>query len=219
MKNVSVLIAFLMILSSATAYAQSNWDLNLRIGDGLKRNMGVAPLIVNRNDPTSTFLFKGNTAEYSPTIGLAVRRNTTRFFFEGEALYYSIRKSYEMQYIDEIVENKGGHVMKESCKSIEVPLSAGVKLGYVEIRSGFSMRYEFGQSSSLSDMPHYQRKMDSTVFGWHSGIGVNLGRISAEVRYQQDFANYGQGIFVNDQELLLKNSPTQLRFMIGVRLF
>ena len=178
--------------------------------------MSTSPLIVNRNDNSSDFLFNGNKVEFSPVLGVALRYKTDHFFFEGEVLYSPIRKSYSMQYI----EAKGAegliHEMEESCKSMYLPLSLGVTLGIVEITSGFSMRYEFDPASTLSQMHNFSREIDNTVFGWHSGIGINLGRVSAELKYQQDFANYGQGIFVNDQELILKNAPAKLRVMVGV---
>lgn len=212
MKTLCVLFTFLTIVSSGVAQVK----IGPIAGYAPARSMGTAQLLVNRNDPASTFIFNGNNVEYSPSLGLMVKFNTKHFFFEADPMYYSIRKSYTMQYLHESVITEKSHKMEESCKSIELPLSAGVKLGYVEIKSGFSVRYEFGQSSSLSVMEGYQRKIEDTIFGWHTGIGVNFGKISAELRYQQDFGNYGQGIYVNDQELLLKNSPTQLRFLVGL---
>jgi len=212
MKTLCVLLASVAILSSATA----QFRFAVKAGVAPARVMGTAPVIVNRNDYTSDFLFNGNKVEISPALGVALRFKTKDFFFEGEAMYSSIRKSYAMQYIEDKVNDELKYEMEESCKSIYLPLSAGVTLGLVEITSGFSMRYEFDQASTLSQMHHFSREIDNTVFGWHSGIGINLGRVSAELRYQQDFANYGQGIFVNDQELLLRNAPSQLRFMVGL---
>ena len=211
MKAAYVLLALIVILSSATAQVQ----FAVKAGVSPTRQMGTAPLIVNRNDPTSDFLFNGNKVEFSPALGVAIKLNAKHFFFEGEATYYSIRKSYAMQYINGAGPDEM-HNMEESCKSIEVPLSAGVTLGRFEIISGFNARYEFGQSSSFSQIEGFNRKMQSAVFGWHSGVGITLGKVSAELRYQQDFANYGQGIFVNNQELLLRNAPSHLRFIVGV---
>ena len=155
-------------------------------------------------------------ANHLQHFGGALRFSGEDFFFEGEALYSPIRKSYTMQYIDNNVRSESMHEMEESCKSIYLPLSLGVTLGIVEITSGFSMRYEFDPASTLSQMHNFSREIDNTVFGWHSGIGINLGRVSTELKYQQDFANYGQGIFVNGQELLLRNAPAKLRVMVGV---
>lgn len=219
MKTFCVLFALVALLSSATAQptALPRFQFGLIGGIAPARIMGTAPVIVNRHDEAPDFLFNGSKVEFSPALGLAVKLNTTHFFFESGATYYSIRKSYAMEYINGVnIGPDDKHEMEESCKSIEVPLSAGVKLGYFQIKSGFTARYEFGHASSLSEMGDLSREMQSTVFGWHSGIGINLGKVSAELQYQQDFANYGQGIFVNGQELLLRNSPTQLRFRVGL---
>ncbi len=219
MKTLCVLLACVAIVSSATAQLRlpsKKVQLGLIGGFIPARAIGTAPLIVNRNDLTSDFLFNGSNVEFSPAIGLTIKLNKNQFFFQGAAMYYSMRKSYAMQYIGERSGPEVEHKMSESCKSIELPLSAGVSLGRIQIKSGLSVRYEFGQSSTLAQMPGFERKMQSTMFGWHSGIGINFGKVSAELNYHQDFGNYGQGIYVNDQELLLKNSPTQLQFVVGL---
>jgi hypothetical protein len=212
MRTTLLLLCFLASYFSGEAQV----DFAIKAGIAPLKVMGTAPLVVNRHDPTADFLFNGTKVEYSPSLGVAMKYNTKHFFFEAEAIYNSIRRSYEMQYIENNLRAESMHQMKETCKAIDFPLSAGVKLGVVEVRSGFSLRYEFAQSSTLSQMQGFKSKIDNTVFGWHSGLGLNFGRISAELRYHQDFANYGQGIFVNDQELLLKNAPARFQFMVGM---
>ena len=209
------LVSFAAALLLFTA-AYGQVEFALKAGFAPVRAMGTAPLLVNRHDPASDFLFNGIKVEYSPALGMALRLNTKHFFFEGEATYYSIRKSYAMQYLEQSALEIHKHEMEDYCKAIDLPLSAGVLLGRVEVKSGFSVRYEFGQSSSLAQMANSTRTVEDIVFGWHGGIGVRFARVSAELRYQQEFSNYGQGIFVNGQELLLRNSPTQLRLLVGV---
>lgn len=211
MKTLWILIACVSISFSA----QAQFRFGIKAGIAPKKDMGTAPLIVNRDNRTSEFLFNGNKVEFSPTLGVSLKYTVDQFFFEGEATYYSMRKTYEMQYIGERTALAAWHTMEESCKSIEFPVSAGVNLGRFQITSGFSARYEFGQKSSLVQMEGVDRQMQSTVLGWHTGIGIHVGKVSAELKYQQDFANYGEGINVNGQELLLKNSPTQLRFQVA----
>lgn len=212
MKTLCLVIACVAIAFSTEA----QFRVGIKAGLAPTRNMGTSPLIVNRNDHTSDFLFNGNQVEFSPTLGIALRYTKNQFFFEGEAVYYSIRKTYAMQYIGESAGLEARHTMKESCKSVEFPVSAGVILGRFQITSGFSMRNEFGNKSTLTQMQGVDRQLRSTVFGWHGGIGINVGKVSAELKYLQDFSNYGEGIHVNGQELLLRNSPTQLRFQVGL---
>jgi hypothetical protein len=215
MKTLFALFVFIAMMS--TAIAQSGVKVGIIGGIAPSRNIGTAPVFGNRHDQNTDFLFNGSKVEFSPAIGIAVRLNTkNQFFFEGEAMYYSMTKSYVMQYIEERISSEHKHEMKESCSSIELPLSAGVSLGKIDITSGLSMRYDFGQKSTLSQMDGLVRELQSTVFGWHSSVGINFGKVSAKLSYSQDFANYGQGIMVNGQELLLKNAPSHLRFMVGL---
>jgi hypothetical protein len=213
MKTLVSLAAALLLMTTANGQL----EFAVKTGVAPARAMGTAPLVVNRHDPRADFLFNGDKVEYSPSLGMALRYNTKHFFFEGEATYYTIRKTYAMQYIDQFALEANSQLMEDRCKAIDVPITAGVLLGgYVEVKSGFSMRYEFGQSSTITAMPNCSRTLQDAVFGWHGGIGARIGNVSAELRYQQEFSNYGQGIFVNDQELLLRNSPTQLRLLVGV---
>jgi hypothetical protein len=73
------------------------------------------------------------------------------------------------------------------------------------------------RSSELDDHPKFTRTSDLNKFGWHSGVGLNFHNIIFDVRYQQQFGNYGQGVFVEGKELLLKNAPGRFTASVAFR--
>jgi hypothetical protein len=97
--------------------------------------------------------------------------------------------------------------MNEKHSFLELPVSAGVSLGVFEVFSGLSATHSFGYRNELETMEGFSSSQPSLRFGWHSGLGVNFGHVLVDVRYQQEFSNYGQDRYINGQELLLKNSP------------
>lgn len=212
MKTFLTVLISLAVVSSAMSQVR----FGIKSGVAPTREMGTAPIIVNRHDPSSEFLFNGREMQFTPALGLTARIQKSQYFFSADALYYGMRKTYAMHYTDGSPADQPAQIMQESCRTIEIPVTAGVTLGRFEVMSGFSARYEFDRNSNLSAMKGYTGNPQEITYGWHGGAGIHFGRISAEIRYLQDFANLGQGIHVNGNELLLRNAPSQVRFMVSL---
>ncbi len=214
MKNV---ISTVAILCCIVAQSYGQMTVGLRIGKSPTSTPGTNHLIVNRQDPLNESLFNIQQVQYSEQFGLMARLDHGNFWFMSELMYGQSTAQYSMIYTHQISESPSP-LMNEKRSFLELPISAGVSLGPIDVFSGFSVARDFGFRNELDQMEGYSTSRNALRAGWHSGIGVNFGHVLVDIRYQQEFRNYGQGQFINGQELLLKNSPGRFLMTAGFRI-
>ena len=203
------LCCYLPQLSAQTSFG-------LRLGMSPDCAPGSAYLIVNRNNPIHECIFNVERVQFSGHVGLVARVDRERFWFMAETLYGKTKEQYSFKYTYRSAEQaRQTYTVQKT--TLDVPLSAGVKFGLLEVFSGLVLSKDLVQKGDLKGMDNYAMSSPSFRFGWHSGIGVHVGAVMVDVRYQQSFANYGANQFVGDQELGLQSIAD--RVMISTGLF
>ncbi len=198
--------------------AQTQVSFGLRIGASPSVNPSAPPLFTNREDPANESLFDVQQVDYSNQFGILVRSEYHRFWFMGEALYGQSTSQYSFRYTYRSREENKTDLYKLKKSYLQMPVTAGVKLGLFEVFSGFFVSRDLEVENEMTQMNKYSINASSWQLGWHSGVGLNLGMVLLDVRYQQEFNNYGSGQYLNSQELVLKNVPAHLTATLGLRL-
>ena len=211
------LMIALVLCTCHTTNVCAQFSFGFRLGKAPSVSPGTSYLMLNRNDPLNESLFNIEQVNFSEQFGLMIRTEGPNFWFSVEVLYGQSKTRYSMIYTREALMYKTDPVYYEKKSFLDIPLSAGVKLGVIEIFSGFSITKDLTMASELSTIDGFQMSMSQAHLGWHSGIGVNFGHVLMDIRYQQQFNNYGQGQFINQQELVLKNAPTRVLITAGFR--
>jgi hypothetical protein len=214
MKKVLMTLTLLGCLTEAN-YAQVSFGV--RLGKSPSVSPKTSHLIINRNDPVNEGLFNINQVNFSEQIGFMIRTEGPNFWFSAELLYGQSVTNYSMIYTREASISEVEPVYQEKKSFLDIPLSAGVKLGVLEVFSGFNITKDLTMATELSTVEGYQTTMPQVHMGWHSGVGVNLGRVLFDIRYKQQFNNYGQGQFINNQELILRNAPGRVMVSAAFR--
>jgi hypothetical protein len=212
------LLATIAIISCILAQTYGQVTIGVRVGKAPNVNPGTNHLFVNSQDPINESLFNVERVQYSEQVGLMARLDRGNFWFMSELMYGQSTAQYSMIYVQEIREGQISLKMDEKRSFLELPVSAGVSIGFVDIFSGFSVARDFGFRNELESTEGYTTSRNALRAGWHSGIGVNFGQILFDIRYHQEFRNYGQGQFINGQELLLKNAPGRLLMTAAFRI-
>ena len=215
MKN---LLFTIIILGLSLTEMTSQVTPGLRIGASPSVKPGTSHVFVNRHDPMNESLFNIRQVDFSEQIGLMARLDLRRFWLMSELMYGRSNAHYSMIYTRDQVNGMTPTMMDEKRSYLELPLSLGVSLGMVEIFSGFNASYDLSRQNELENMEGFSSTIPAMHFGWHSGLGLNLGHVLLDVRYQQEFGNYGQGRYINGQELLLKNAPGRFIVTAGYRI-
>ncbi len=198
------LVTIFTLVGSLISQSHSQISFGLRVGMSPKISPGTSHLVVNRNNPANESLFNLQDVSYTGQIGLLIRRDGQHFWFMAEVLYGKSTTRYSMRSTSEIGDPT---LYREKRSFIDIPCTAGVTIGKVEIFSGFNVTKDLQIESELAKLNGFNMALPTATMGWHSGVGVNLGNILIDLRYQQQFCNYGQGRFLNGEELLLKNAP------------
>jgi hypothetical protein len=174
-------------------------------------------MIANRG-LASESLVNISDVNYSEQFGLMGRYDMERFWFMTELLYGQTKTQLSMVGIPEALEGQAPALYTEKNSYLELPVTAGVKLGFVEIFSGFTAARDLSVRGETLAIDGYTKDVPALRFAWHSGVGVNFGHVLVDMRYQQQFGNYGKNRFLNGEELLLHNAPGRLVFSLGYRI-
>ncbi len=211
-----ILIA-IAIFGCTLTNVSAQLSLGLRLGMSPSVDPGTSQIFVNSGSQEN--LFNAQQVRYAPQIGVAARADMEHFWFMTELKYSPATTRYSMLPTQQYTESRLPAAMYSVRRDmLELPVSAGVKLGIVEIFSGFFLDADLHVKNDLAQMAGFVSSAPAVRAGWHSGIGVNLGNVLFDVRYQQEFSNYGQGYYFNGQELLLHNAPGRLIMTIGYTL-
>ena len=189
-------------------------SFGLRLGMSPECTPGTTYLIVNRNNPIRECIFNVERVQFSGQVGIMARVDRERFWFMAEALYGKSKEQYSFQYTYRSAE-QARQTYSIQKTTLDVPVSAGVKFGPVEVFSGLVFSKDLAQKVDLDDMDHYAMSSPAVRFGWHSGIGLHFGAVILDVRYQQFFSRYGAGQFVGDQELCLQSITDRIMITTG----
>ena len=210
-------ILIILVVLAGVTFLNAQTTFGVRLGLSPTVDPGTSHLIVNRGDPVREALFDAQKVRHSGQIGVTVRHDLARFWFASEVMYGQNITEYSLDLTSQYGEFPQGPVMYEVRTGyLDVPVMAGVKLGMVEVFSGFFLNATVHHNDALSEVNGYRAERGVTP-GFLSGVGVNFGKFLIDLRYQQQFSNYGKGLYINDQELILKNAPGRLMATAGVR--
>ena len=215
MKKLIIFFALALIIHTSI---DGQLSASVRIAKPFGVPPGTSHIFLNRSEPLELMKFNLAKVDYSVQLGLQLRYDDGPFWFMIEGMVGMISYEFEGQYVAPRTLPDSELRMSEKRIFIYTPAAIGVNLSFVQIYSGFSVTYNFDHETDLSDIPGYSQNRSSIECGWHSGFGVKLGRVMADLRYQQSFRNYGSGQYVNGQELTLLNSPAQIVISVGVEI-
>lgn len=206
------LLTSLAILSFLAVKLQAQVSVGLRVGVSPTQSPATSFLIVNRHDPVNQCLFNLQEVSFKPQVGLMARTENDHFWFMGEIVYSQTSVHYSLEYLyRSFLPSSNGDLSSENDVElytikrdyVELPISAGVKLGRVEISSGFSVSKDLKVQNEFEEFNGYTASPSGTTLGWHAGLGLNFQLVILELRYHRDFSNYGDNQFINGQELSL----------------
>jgi hypothetical protein len=207
MKN--ALIAGLFLLWSWTASAQL---VAFGIKGGVNRPTGDIDNITVTGENGAIDLGIGE--KYWGTQFGAWLRLGGGLFVQPEVLFASTRTDYTLQE-----NNAVQRVLTERYNNLDIPLLVGLKFGPLNVHAGPVGHYFLNSRSELTDIAGYEAKFDKLTWGWTIGGGLGFGRLSADVRYQAGFRNFGSHINIDGQQYEFNQKPGRVVLNLNYRLF
>ncbi len=146
-------------------------------------------------------------------VGVQTRINFAMIFIQPE-LYFNDGGGT----LEKIVNGGIDEVFNVNFQRIDLPVLVGVKLGPARINVGPVGSYVVKESitdDAASLDPDYSIFTKSMTWGFQAGLGVDLSKISIDVRYEGSLSKLGDAVTVGGQDFALDARPSQWIFSLG----
>ena len=198
------LIAF-MALASATGFAQKDSGFGVKGGFNYNQN---GDLIASVGDAAADII-EGSKGKVGYHVGVFGKIELAKIYIRPEAIYTRTTSNYDVD----------GTSTDFNISKIDVPVLVGINLiGPLHVFAGPAFQYQV--ENDLEGFSINEAEKDFTV-GLHAGIGVNLGRLGLDVRYERGFSNNEAefiGTNVTDIDGRVDSRPSQVIFGLSLKI-
>ena len=200
MKKTLLVAVFALI--GATALAQSGSGFGIKAGLSYNKN---GDLISSVGDGGQDIV-EGAKGKAGYHFGFWGKLDFPKIYLRPELVYSKTKSSYD-------VEGEGSQDYDIS--KLDMPVLLGYKLiGPLHIFAGPAFQYTL--KNDLGDLEVEDVKNDFTV-GLNAGVGVNLGNVGLDVRYERGFSeNEAEIIDIPDGRV--DSRPSQVIFALSLKL-
>lgn len=186
-----------------------------QIGAGLKFG------IDNTNDIELTPVFKSNTnlvlmnlePNFEGHLGAWLRVSGEYFFFQTELLF---QKTDERYLLGNLVNSTKQIKFSDTRYFLELPLIVGSTYRSVEVYAGAAPRMSINTPQNLAYWFNVQRCNQPVYFKYMAGVGIKLGSLRVDFRYNNQLLPYHDCVTIDNQPYQLVDHIE--RFSIGFTL-
>lgn len=192
-------------MGSIAAFSQS--DSGFGIKGGLNYNQN-GDLTIESVGNTAEDIIRGSDGKVGYHVGLFGKVAFSRLYIRPELIYTKTQSFYD-------VDNGSEYDISK----LDLPVLLGAEIiGPLHVFAGPAFQYML--SNDLEDFSINDAEKDFTV-GLHLGLGVNLGRLGLDVRYERGFSE-NEARFVSDNvtsiEGRVDSRPLQVIFAVSLKL-
>lgn len=185
MRKIVLTAAAALLMSTATlAQKKQFFSLGLKAGTNLSQLRGN-DLALNSG---TAFQFSDNSNRSWGFVGGLFMRFGRTFYFQPEFLVSQKRGEFNL-YEDGVTNEEGKVDVRFS--NLDVPLLFGFKIGNtLRINAGPLVTFRLGEEGRLTNAGGQTPTTDpvllsdNAVFGYQMGLGLDLGRLNLDVRYE-----------------------------------
>ncbi len=200
----TLLMAVLTLMGSAV-FAQSGSGFGIKAGLSYNKN---GDLIGSVGDAGQNIV-EGAEGKAGYHIGFWGKLDFPKIYLRPELVYSKTKSSYDLD----------GASNDYDISKLDLPVLLGYKLiGPLHIFAGPAFQYTL--KNDLGDIEVEDVENDFTV-GLNAGVGVNLGKVGVDVRYERGFSE-NEARFVSNNitniEGRVDSRPSQVIFALSVKL-
>jgi hypothetical protein len=203
MKN--LVFAIVLLFAAQSAHAQ-RFGLGLKGGIHSQINKPDEVVILGEGD--NSYGLGVDNFRFGTQLG-GYMRFGKRIFLQPEVVFNSNKVDYSVKQGD-----LAAAVYREDHNTLDIPVLAGFKLGPVRAMAGPVGHYFLNSKSELFQINGYDEKFKQMTFGYQAGINIALGRLSADIRYEGNFNNFGDHISFGGNTYQFSDNPA--RIIIGL---
>ncbi|WP_375323921.1 porin family protein [Flagellimonas sp. GZD32] len=203
MKKTLLVVAFAFI--GATAFAQSGSGFGVKAGLSYNKNGDL----INTVGDGGSDIIEGAKGKAGYHIGVFGKLDFETIYLRPELVYSKTKSEYEVD----------GDSQDYDVSKLDMPVLLGLKvIGPLHVFAGPAFQYTL--SNKLGDLDVEDVENDFTV-GLNAGVGVNLGRLGLDVRYERGFSkNEAEFIGENITNVSgrVDSRPSQVIFALSLML-
>lgn len=200
----TLLIAVLTLMGSAV-FAQSGAGFGIKAGLSYNKNGDLIGSVGDAGQNIS----EGAEGKAGYHVGFWGKLDFPKIYLRPELVYSKTKSSYDVN----------GDSNDYDISKLDLPVLLGYKLiGPLHIFAGPAFQYTL--KNDLGDIEVEDVENDFTV-GLNAGVGVNLGKIGVDVRYERGFSENEARIISNnitDIDGRVDSRPSQIIFALSVKL-
>jgi hypothetical protein len=205
-KTAGLLIIF--IFSSAFAMGQMRFGIR----GGINSSRIITEDVISTPDYKITF---PSYAMVGYHMGVVGQYETFNFFVQPEILYTITRNDINVYNLHS--GNQGDpNIAVQKLNRIDVPVILGYKFKIVKLMAGPLATFIISDGSELQDMTGYEIQFNTAVFGYQAGVGLDVGKLAVDVKYEGNFSKVSDGIIVNGNTLNYESNQSQFTLSVGL---
>jgi hypothetical protein len=200
------LLMAVFALIGITAFAQKDSGFGIKAGLNYNQN---GDLSFKQVQSAGEDLIAGSDGKVGYHVGFYGKLDLPKIYLRPELIYTKTKSSYDVD----------GGTNDYDVSKLDLPVLLGYKIiGPLHIFAGPAFQYTL--NNDLEDVELDDVKNDFSV-GAHFGIGVNLGNIGLDVRYERGFSeNEAEIIGANIADISgrVDSRPSQIIFGLSLKL-
>ncbi len=193
-------------LGSLTAVAQSDSGFGIRAGLNYNQN---GDLSFRQVQSAGEDLISGSDGKVGFHVGVFGKLDFPKIYLKPELVYTKTKSSYDVE----------GGTNDYDISKLDLPVLLGYKIiGPLHIFAGPAFQYTL--SNDLEDF-QVEDVQNSFTVGANFGVGLNLGNIGVDVRYERGFSE-NEANFIGDNIADISgrvdSRPSQIIFALSLKL-
>jgi len=192
-------------LVSITAFAQSDSGFGIKAGLNYNQN---GDLIGSVGDAAENIV-QGSDGKIGFHVGFFGKIALSKIYLRPELIYTKTKSSYDLGVVSNDYD----------ISKIDLPVLVGIKvIGPVHVFAGPAFQYIL--ENDLENIAINDVENDFSV-GLHAGVGVNLGALGFDVRYERGFSENEANFISNNVTDItgrVDSRPSQIIFGVSLKL-
>lgn len=212
-----IIILSLLVILSTTGYSQGvKWGPRIGMSS---TQLSPNQLVVTNQAGLDSLTLDIEDAQFGYNAGLFLRIETKKKFFIHTELHFSTNTvKYQLDELNSLTPFQ--EIASETYYDLNLPFHLGLKFGpkivSFRLQGGAIISKTIGGSTTMGDIiEDYTQAFEDLNVGWQMGVGLDIWKITLDVRYEGDFGKYASHMefFGNDVEF--EDRERQLKFSLG----
>jgi hypothetical protein len=195
------------LMTSSLAFSQ----IRFGISGGINSSKMNSSTEVNTGD------FKITCPNYSVIgyhVGLVSQIKLFSFFLQPELLYSHIHNDLNVYDLNSANPDEATAV-NQTLNRIDIPVMVGFKLKILKLEVGPVASFVLSNNSDLESITEYDMQWNKATIGYQAGIGLDVGKIALDVKYEGNLSKLGTGIDIGNTTTSFDTRLNQIIVSIG----